>query len=232
MLQPRTYPRLLGQALTLEPAPFVEMADDDNPWIEGLFFAFVLGVLIALARLFGGLLLSASLPPSSAILEALVAGLKQALPVQQAGIELFVRQLWPWLIPLFNYGSGWLRLLVLIVTPLALIVQWLLYAAASHAAARALGGSGTLSQTLGAVALSVAPRIFLAATIVPFVAVSALLIHAWGLLIAYRGLQVAHNLPPGKAAAAALIPFALGALILAFTIVLGIGLLTLTGGGV
>lgn len=33
MLQPTSYPRLLGQALTLEPDPFVEMADDDNPWI-------------------------------------------------------------------------------------------------------------------------------------------------------------------------------------------------------
>lgn len=234
MLQPQTYPRLLGQALTLEPDPFVEMVDDDNPWIEGLFFAFVLGLTIALARLFGGLLLSASLPPSDAVLETLAISLKQLLsatPAQQTSAEAFLRQLWPWITPLFNYGSGWLGLLGLIVTPLALIGQWLLYASLSHAAARLLGGNGSLSQTLGALALSMAPRILLVATVVPFASVSALLLHSWGLLIAYRGLEVAHDLPPGKAAAAALIPLLLGALLFLLAAVLGIGLFSLTGGG-
>ncbi len=234
MLQPQTYPRLLGQALTLEPDPFVAMVDDDNPWIEGLFFAFVLGLLIALARLLGGLLLSASLPPPDAVLETLAISLKQVLsatPAQQTSAEATLRQLWPWITPLFNYGSGWLGLLGLIVTPLAFIGQWLLYASIRPAAARLRGASASLSQTLGALALSMAPRILLVATVVPFASVSALLLHSWGLLIAYRGLEVAHNLPPGKAAAAALIPLLLGALLFLLAVVLGIGLFSLTGGG-
>ncbi|MBI3960890.1 MAG: YIP1 family protein [Chloroflexi bacterium] len=221
--------------MTLEPDPFVEMVDDDNPWIEGLFFAFVLGLIIALARLFGGLLLSASLPPSDAVLETLAISLKQflsATPAQQASAEASLRQLWPLLTPLFNYGNGWLGLLGLIVTPLAFIGQWLLYASISHAAARLLGGSGSLSQTLGALALSMAPRILLVATVVPFASVSALLLHSWGLLIAYRGLEVAHDLPPGKATAAALVPLLLGALLFLLAAVLGIGLFSLTGGGI
>lgn len=235
MLQPQTYPRLLGQALTLEPDPFVEMVDDDNPWIEGLFFAFVLGLLIAVAQLFGGLLFSASMPPSEAVLEVAVASLKQTLPVnpgQAADIEALVRQYWPWLTTIFNYNSGWLRLLTLIVTPLALIAQWLLYASVSHAVARMLGGSGTFNQTLGAVALSVAPRVLLVAMVVPFVSVSALLLHVWGILIAYRGLEIAHDLPPRKAAAAAVAPVVLGALLSLLVAVLGFGLLSLTGGGI
>ena len=234
MLQPQSYPKLLGQALTLEPAPFVEIVDDDNPWIEGLFFVFVLGVLIGVARLVGGLLVSASLPPADAVLEALVASLKQALPsfgAGQTGGEPFVRQSWSLIIPFFNYGSGWLRLLMLIVTPLLLIGQWLLYATTSHAAARMLGGKGRLGQTLGTLALSTAPSILLMATIVPFVAVSPLLVHCWGLLIAYRGLEVVHNLPPGKAAIAALIPFVLGALLFLLAVTVGIALFTMMGGG-
>lgn len=235
MLQPQTYPRLLGQALTLEPDPFVEMVDDDNPWIEGLFFAFVLGLLIAVAQLFGGLLLSASMPPSEAVLEVVVAGLKQTLPInpgQATNAETLVRQSWPWLTTIFNYNSGWLRLLALIVTPLGLIAQWLLYASVSHAAARMLGGSGTLNQTLGAVALSVAPRILLVAMIVPFVSVSALLLHGWGILIAYRGLEIAHDLPPRKAAVAAVAPLVLGIFLSLLAAVLGFALLSLTGGGI
>jgi len=234
MLQPQTYPRLLGQALTLEPDPFVEIVDDDNPWIEGLFFVFVLGFLIGVARLIGGLLLSASLPPPDAVLEALMISLKQTLlvnPGQATDVEAFVRQFWPWLTSLFNYGSGWLRLLTLIVTPLALIGQWLLYASISHATARMLGGSGTLNQTVGAVALSTAPRILLVAMVVPFVSVSALLLHSWGILIAYRGLEVAHGLPPAKAAIAAATPLVLGALVFLVATILGIGILSLTGGG-
>lgn len=233
MLQPQTYPRLLGQALTLEPDPFVEMTDDDNPWIEGLFFVFVVGLLIGFARLFGGLLLSASLPSSDAVLETLAIHLQEILAVtsaQQASAEAFLRQLWPLITPLFNYGNGWLGLLGLIVGPLALIGQWLLYASISHIAARLLGGSGSLSQTLGALALSTAPRILLVATVVPFASVSALLLHSWGLLIAYRGLEVAHNLPPARAAAATLIPLLLGALIFLLAAVLGVGLFSLTGG--
>jgi len=210
------------------------MVDDDNPWIEGLFFAFVLGLLIAVAQLFGGLLFSASMPPSEAVLEVIVSSLKQALPVnpeQIANVEAVVRQVWPWLTTIFNYNSGWLRLLVFIVTPLALIAQWLLYASVSHAAARMLGGSGTLNQTLGAVALSVAPHILLVTMVVPFVSVSALLLHGWGILIAYRGLEIAHDLPPRKAAVAAVAPLILGTLFSLLAALLGFGLFSLTGGG-
>ncbi|RLT37647.1 MAG: YIP1 family protein [Chloroflexi bacterium] len=234
MLQPQTYPRLLGQALTLQSDPIVEMVDDDNPWIEGLFFVFVLGLLLAVARLVGGLLLWASLPPSDAVRETLVIGLKQSFPLlfgEQAAAETFLRQIWPWLTPFYAYENGLLGLLILIVTPLGLIGQWLLYASVSHGAARLLGGKGSLGQTLGAVALSLAPRILSVAALVPFVSVSLLLVNGWGLLIAYRGLAVVHDLPTGRAAVAALAPLLLGGLVLALTALFGIGLMTLTGGG-
>lgn len=235
MLQPENYPRLLGQALTLEAEPFVELADDDNPWIEGLFFAFLLGLLVATARLVGGLLLSATLPPPDAVLETIVLALKQAVSVsagQESGTVLLLRQVWPWYTALFNYGSGWQQLIGLVLTPLLYIGQWLLYATFSHAAARALGGTGKLRETLGTLALSLAPRILLVASAIPFVSVSPLLLHGWGILIAYRGLEVTHDLPPGKAAAATLLPFVLAGVFLLLATAVSAGLLSLRGGGV
>ncbi|MBX3054173.1 MAG: YIP1 family protein [Caldilineaceae bacterium] len=234
MLQPNTYPRLLGQALTLEPAPFVEMADDDNPWIEGLFFVFVLGLVVAIARLIGGLLLSASLPLPEAVLEAVLTGLDGIVPVasaQQAGLETGLRQIWPWATAAAHYGGGWLRLLGLIATPLGYIGQWLIYGLLCHLATRLVGGRGTLGQTLGVVALSSAPRVLLLVTILPFAAVGGLLIHVWGVLIAYRGLEVAHDLSPARAAIAALVPLVLGILVALISSTALLTLLRLTGGG-
>ncbi|HRJ42501.1 MAG TPA: Yip1 family protein, partial [Caldilineaceae bacterium] len=216
MLQPDNYPRLLGQALTLEPQPFVELVDDDNPWIEGLFFAFLMGLLVAAARLLGGLLLSATLPPPDAVLETIVVTLRQASPVSSGqffNTELLLRQIWPWFLAGINYGNGWQRLLGLILIPLLYIGQWLLYASIAHCVARTMGGGGKYSETLGALALSLSPRILLGATLIPFVSISPLLLHGWGVLIAYRGLEVAHNLPPGKAGVSALAPLVLGGLL-------------------
>ena len=234
MLQPKRYPRMLGQALTLEPAPFVEMTDDDNPWIEGLFFAFVIGLAVALARLIGGLLLTASLPLSGSVLEAIVSAIRQSLlgvAVDQTQAEVLLRQLWPWITTSIQYGSGWLRLLALIATPLVYIGQWLVYGLLCHLVARLLGGSGSVGQTLGVIALSLAPRLLLMAMVIPFVSVSSLLIHVWGILIAYRGLEVAHDLPPARAAGAALAPLVLGAIVLLTVTFVFLTLASLTGGG-
>ena len=53
---------------------------------------------------------------------------------------------------------------------------------------------------MGAVALGNAPRLLYLFTAVPFVSVAAVLIHVWGVLIAFRGLEVAHELSPSPAA--------------------------------
>jgi hypothetical protein len=221
MLQPENYPRMLGQALVFEPDPFVEMADDNNPWVEGLFFTAVIGFIVAIAQIIGGILLTAALPNPTALLEALVQMLRQmqsaGLPApQMQALEVSVRQWWPLLTAFYSYGAGWARLLLLIIVPILLIGQWLLYGVISHVTARALGGSGSLSQTLGVTALAAAPRVLMVVTVFPFATVSTLLLQVWGVLIAYRGLEIAHDLDVRRAAIAALVPvliFALLALI-------------------
>lgn len=232
MLQPQNYPRFIGQALLLEPDPFVEIVDDDNPWIEGLFLCGCIGLLVAVAKLIGGLLLTASLPPSEALLSMVLWILRQSAANGETllEIELALRSVWPFILAYSGYDSGWFHLVTLATTPLGLIGHWLLFGIVGHLFARAAGGQGSLGQTLGAMALSNAPRLLYLLTVLPFVSVASVLIHVWGVLIAYRGLEVAHELSPGPAACAAI-----GAwlLLLAGSLVgAGLGaLLILAGGG-
>jgi len=205
MLQPQNYPRFVGQALCLEPDPFVAIVDDDNPWIEGLFLCACVSILVAVARVAGGLLLTASLPSSDALLNVVLWLLRQSSANGETiyEIELSLRGVWPLLRFSSGYDSGWFRFLTLATTPLSIIGQWLLFGLIGHLLARAFGGRGTLGQTLGAMSLSIAPRLLYLLTALPFVSVATLLVHVWGVLIAYRGMEVAHELSPGPAALAA-----------------------------
>jgi len=202
MLQPQNYPRFIGQALFLEPEPFVAIVDDDNPWIEGLFLCACISILVAVTGVAGGLLLTASLPSSDALLNVVLWLLRQSAANGETiyEIELSLRSVWPFLRISSGYDTGWFRFLTLAITPLSIVGQWLLFGLIAHLLARAFGGRGSLGQTLGAMSLSTAPRLLYLLTAVSFVSVAALLVHVWGILIAFRGMEVAHELPPGPAA--------------------------------
>ncbi len=211
MLQPRTYPELIGKALVLEADPFVTMVDDDNPWAEGLFMVISLGVIIGIVRLIGGLFLTASLPPADAVYAALLQGWRQLSPfitpanANSAVTDQTIQQIWRLLTETAGYTGGWSRLLVVLLVPLGFLVQWLFYGVISHVVAMALGGEGTLNRTMGATALMVAPQILRFLDIIPFVSISWLLLAIWGVLITYRAVEVAHALPWRRAVVAALV---------------------------
>lgn len=229
MLQPDNYPKMIAQALVLEPEPFIEMADDDNPWIEGLFLTTVVGFLIGLARVIGGFLFSRSMPDSDALLEAVIQSLEQLAPGGSAGegfvvVEQRIRGFWPSLTTLLAYGDGGERLLLLVLTPLALILTWVLFGLLAHGSARLLGGGGSLNQSLGVISLVISPFSLLLLTAIPFVAVPVLLVPVWSTLVAYRGIEVAHDLGPGRAAAVIFLSVALLSLLLSFGIFAAIGL--------
>ncbi|MDE0630328.1 MAG: Yip1 family protein [Caldilineaceae bacterium] len=232
MLQPQNYPRFIGKALLLEPDPFVEMVDDDNPWIEGLFLCACIGVLVAVAQLLGSLLLTASLPPSDALLNTVLQSLRQGTAGGEILFEMerALRSAWPLLLAYSGYDGVSFRLLSLATTPLGLICQWLLFGLSSHLLARAAGGQGSLGQTLGAVALSNAPRLLYLFTAVPFVSVAAVLVHVWSVLIAFRGLEVAHELSPRPAALVAVGAWLLLLLVSALAAVAFGALLVISGG--
>lgn len=236
MLRIRSYPELIGKTLVLEADPFEAMVDDDQPWVEGLVLVVTVGLLVALAQLIGGLLLTATLPPAEAMLNAILTGWREFnarlfLAPDLAAGEASIRQAWSLLQAVSGYDSGWPRLFVLIITPLGLMLQWVVASLLVYGLARAFGGHGTLNQTLGAVALMVAPQVLLLLHVIPFVAVSGLLLGAWGLLILYRAVEVAHDLPWERAALVALAPYLLLLLLLLVASVTVAGFVIRFGGG-
>jgi hypothetical protein len=92
--------------------------------------------------------------------------------------------------------------------PLGLVVRWLIYGLLAYVFARWLGGTGNLSQTLGVLALAVAPQALNLLTIIPFLQVGSI-VAIWGVLCAYYGLKTAHGLSWTRAAWATLLPFIL-----------------------
>jgi hypothetical protein len=105
----------------------------------------------------------------------------------------------------------------IITIPLALVIRWLIYGLLAYVFARWLGGSGGLSQTLGVLALAVAPQVLNVLTIIPFVQVGGI-VALWSVLCAYYGLKTAHNLSWTRALWATLLPFIL---VLAVLILMG-----------
>jgi hypothetical protein len=74
--------------------------------------------------------------------------------------------------------------------------------------ARWLGGTGSLSGTLGVLALAVAPQALNVFNLIPFVEMGNL-VAVWGILVAYMGLKTAHKLSWSRAVWATLLPFLL-----------------------
>lgn len=223
MLQPRTYPELVGKALVLEAEPFLTLAEDDNPWVEGLFLVTCVGVLLGGAHLIGGLLWTASLPPAAAVREAFLPTIQQL--ATQLGMasdplqtEAAYRELWGWGAGFLGFQGGLARLFFALLEPVWLVLTWLIVAITTHAAARAFGGTGTLVQTLGTSALAAAPFVLGILTVIPFVSVSALLLAVWSMLIVYRAIEITHDLEWQRAALATL---AAPALLIALSFFIG-----------
>lgn len=230
MLQPKAYPEMVGKALVLEPEPFLTMVEDDNPWVEGLFLVTCVGLLMGVADLVGGLLFTASMPSFDAVRETLQRALVNFVPwdtqLRYAALPTWATS---WLAGMAGYGDGWTRFYFALWVPIALIFQWFFLGISTHVAARALGGRGSLVQTLGTTALAAAPQLLGVLKVVPFVSVSGVLLGVWALLIAYRAVAITHDLPWQRAALAALAaPLVL--LVLAFGIAAIIGLALLAGG--
>lgn len=233
MLQPKSYPELVGKALVLEAEPFLTMAEDDNPWVEGLFLVTCVGVLLGGAHLIGGLLWTASLPPADAVREALLPSVQQlfariGLSSDPFQVEATFRQFWQWGAGFFGYQGGFARFFFALLEPVWLVLQWFFLSLVTFGAARLLGGTGTLVQTLGTSALAAAPYVLGFLTIIPFVSVNGLLLAVWSLLITYRAVEIVHDLSWQRATLAVLIaPLFLVALLLFFaaisTVILSIG---------
>jgi hypothetical protein len=213
MEQISRFPSLVARGLFLRTDAYEEMRGIRRPVLNGLALIVLVGVIIALAGLVGTLLEWASSPDPKAVQVAVYEGLIE-MPWYRQQIQMmpgFADQFKRW------YDLGWTILDQVVVPnplsaagnivliPLGLTVNWLIYGLLAHFFARLLQGQASLGQTLGFTALAVAPNLLRVAEVIPFVSVGGV-VGTWVLISRYVALKQAHHLTWGRALGATLLP--------------------------
>jgi hypothetical protein len=229
--------RLGWNALLFREDAYEEMKVSANPVVKGLILIVIVGIVIALCNLIGTGLEWASTPDLGEIKDTVFFYMRQMPWWDEVAKED------PNFLQVFeqNYNMGWSiaqalipnpgsAALGLITTPLGLLIRWLVYGLLAYVFARWLGGTGNLSETLGVLALAVAPQVLNVLQLVPFVEVGNL-VSVWGILCAYIGLKTAHKLSWGRAVWATLLPFILVVAVLILMGCLGTAVLGMAIGG-
>jgi hypothetical protein len=173
----------------------------------------VVGVIIALAALVGTVLEWASTPDLAAVQDAVYKGMIK-MPWYEQNLELspeFGKMFAQWyelswtMARSFGGASLSSGLANIILTPLWLIVGWLVYGLLAHLFARLLNGQANLAQTLGCTALAVAPQVLRLTELLPYVTVGGV-VGTWMLICRYLALKQAHRLTWGRAFWATVLP--------------------------
>lgn len=189
--------RLLWRGLFLEPDAYHEVAEDDNPFVQGLYLVVIVGVIVGVANLVGTLLDWATTPNLEQMKQTILQGL-QAMPWFQGlrdnpdAFRMFQQQYnLGWQIANFFTPKPASGLLTLVTTPVGLIVSWLWFGLIAHAVARLLGSKAKLGETLGASALAVAPILLNVFGFLPTVVVAG--IGVWTLLARFVAIRRVHE---------------------------------------
>ena len=206
--------RLGWDALLLKEDAYEKMRADASPVVKGLILIVIVGVAVALFALVGDLLEWASTPDLNEIRDTVFRYIQQMPWWEEAARDReFVRifeGFWDmnWNIGMMASPSPGGAVANILLTPLGLIVRWLIYGLLTYLFALWLGGTANLSETLGVLSLAVAPQILNALAIFPGVSVGSV-VSIWALLCAFVGLKVAHKLPWHRAVWATLLPYIL-----------------------
>jgi hypothetical protein len=204
---------LVAGALFLRTDAYEELREARSPFLKGLIIIVVVGVIIALAVLVGTALEWASSPNLADIQEVVYEGITQ-MPWYEETLQAVpgydkIFQQW--------YDLGWTlgrmagpsspssALGSLVLTPLSLVIGWLIYGLLAHLFAKLLKGEATLSQTLGCTALAVAPQVLKLTELLPYVAMGGV-VATWTLICRYVALKQAHRFTWGRAFWATVLP--------------------------
>ena len=207
------YLRLCTGALFLRDEAYAEMRDVPNPFVKGLILIVLVAILVSLVAIVGTVLEWATTPNFRRIQEAVWEGMmrmpwvKEIPPGERERVLGMIRA---------QYDFGWgiarqfaphpLRAVIeVITTPISLVVGWLVYGLLAHFFAKVLGGRARLGQTYGCTALAVSPRVLNLVSILPYTAIGALAT-IWSLICNYLALKNAHELSPGRAFWATVLP--------------------------
>ncbi len=205
-------------ALFLQKETYENMRAEARPFVKGLILIALVGAIVAAFALVGTIL-EWSTAPDLVKVKAIVLDELQQMDWYQdlAGHpeasqsfhqiydmvwQILQQTVWP------NVPNAAINI---ILSPLSLIIQWLVFGCLAYIFARLLGGSGSLAQTLGCLALAVAPQMLGAVQIIPNAQVGGLFV--WTLVCSYTGLKVSGQLSPWRAFWATILPLILLALL-------------------
>ncbi len=200
---------LIPRALLFDGDAYLEIKIWGLPAREGARLVLGLGAVLGIAGALAGILGWASAPALADVRRVLTVELA-TLPLLQRFGPLASRLAealdWPplWVAAAWVRPTPLLALMRLAIGPAGLLMAWLAYGLAAHAAARLLGGRARLDLTLGCLALAEAPRLLL--ILVPFPDLAWLGIWAWVLAARFQALRTAHGLDGWRAFWAVLMP--------------------------
>ncbi|MGD8518102.1 MAG: Yip1 family protein [Anaerolineae bacterium] len=209
--------RLGWEALLFKEDAYERMRSARNPVTQALLLIIVIGVIVALLGVIGEVLSWATTPDLNEIREVVFEYMMRmpwwqevlrADPAAADAMRQGYEQGWRFFPMLFGAPNIWGAFLGIIMTPIQLILYWVIYGLLAYIFARWLGGTADLSQTLGVLGLAVMPVALNALSLLPYVSLGSL-VSVWSVLMAYIGLKVAHKLTWAQAVWVALLPFIL-----------------------
>lgn len=197
--------------LFLKEETYEKMRQEPNPFVKGLGLVVLVGVVVAIFALVGQVLEWSTTPdlsnPKNIVLEEMqrtqwfrsMARNPRALQGFRDGYDLWW-QIFGWMSGANLLGA----VFNIVLNPIALLLQWLIYGFLAFLFARVLGGKGGLSQTLGCTALAVTPQTLGIVQIVPYAELGGLTI--WALVCTYVGIKTSGQLSPWRAFWATILP--------------------------
>jgi hypothetical protein len=226
---------LAWSGMTLRDDAYRAMAARPRPVSAGLLFVVVIGLLVAVAALVGAVLGTWTSPDPEALRDAIWQGIEglslegQIPDAEVAQARETMRQIYDavWRVVAVFWPSIPRAAAGLLLTPLLMVVRWLVFGALAFAFARLFGGRGSLSETLGATALVVSPQLLGIVHALPGVSATGLGI--WSLVCGYMAVKHAHGLSPGRAFWATVLPVVAVVVVIAAAVGLGVAVALLVG---
>jgi hypothetical protein len=205
MLQPGTYPELVGKALVLEPDPFLTFARDDEPAAEGALLVALTGFAVGAALVVGSALQQWLAPPVATAGDNPWLLQEAASPTLLGWLSDPMRETMRVTHLVVGGESNWWWLALLVILPAGLLLAWVAIGALLWAVGGMMGGTGSLTEVIGASALISAPMLLYLLHIIPFTHVNLLLPAVWATLLFYRAAQTSHDLTWSRALGVTLI---------------------------
>lgn len=199
------YVRLGFRGFLLDQEAYRQQRESSNRFKEGFILVLLIGLLVGLATMIGEIGATLTSPDFEQIISTLYDGLTNMpwyinLTRTVPGFADKFRQNFDNVVSVFRFmeGGGIVGAISNLITiPLSFLLTWVIYGVVAHIVARMVGGTGTLTQTLGCTALAAGANVLSLIKVIPYAEVSGVLLMT--LLANYLALRIAHELTPRRA---------------------------------